>query len=868
MAKKTMTDGELAALCGSEISNSMGYMSGELSGQRRRAMEYYLGEPFGNEEDGRSQVISTDVSDTIDWLMPSLMRIFTSTDEAVRFEPVGAEDEELAEQETLRVNHEFYNNCNGFLVFYSWFKDALLSKNGICKAWWSDARKVSREEYVGLSAQAVAELFEDEELEALEQETRTEDQPVIDPASGKAFIDPMTGEQVMVPQEVYDVTFRRTTVNGRMEIEIVPPEEFLISKETNGLDPRRARFVAHRRQYTTSELLELGYEEEKVRKLPYDESGGAYNDERVARRHLDDESPDWSGDTRDWSMNLVWVTECYLKVDFDGDGIAEIRKVVLGGGSQTGKSLLSNEEVDSYPFFVITPNILTHKFFGLSIADAVMDLQLIKSTVLRQMLDNLYLSNNEEKIVAEDWVVMDDLLTSRPGGIKRIKGGVENMGAIQPMPRQFWAGQAFPMLEYLDEVRRDRTGVGDTTQGLDADTLARANTGVVNQDFDAARMRIEMIARIFAETGVKALFQAIREALHKHQKKKQVVKLRNEWIDVDPRAWRERRDTTITVGLGTGNKDQQLLHLNTIWNIQKEILVTAGPDNPLVTFKNAYHTLKALAQNAGLEPSLHFNDPEPDDVEVQPQQPQQPDPQTMLVMAQVEGIKGQLQIEAKKLQIKEAEIKLEGMKWQAEMQVAQAKLQSDSGTAAQKVQADFATEREKLQAVIGKLQAEIASAESMKAADLAEKRYEADLTAQTQLTVAQIRAGLETEKFTLERDKFAATTEDYQKQAHAEVLERATAGFSEIHVTNMQKSVETDGRLSSITETLDRINREMTQRLDREAQSRVDAESARLADEKRRVAIETAEAVRSKAILSFLSENGSDKIKDFVGTIQ
>lgn len=830
--RRGLTDRELAALCQGEIHNSMGYLSGELAEDRREAMEYYLAEPFGNEEDGRSQVITTEVADTVDWILPSLLRIFTSTDRAVKFEPVGPEDEDQADQETDVVNHVFYKENDGFLVLYSWFKDALISKNGIVKAYWSDAEKTSREEYRSLTEVELAELMDDEELEALEQEERVE------------MVETPFGE---MEQTVYDVVFRRTTVNGQMVIEVVPPEEFLISKEANNLDVHSARFVAHRRQYTAAELMEEGYSEDQISKLPYDDFGGAYNDERVARRHLDDESPEWSGDVRDWTMNLIWVTECYLKVDYDGDGIAEIRKVTLGGASATSQSILSNEEVDRYPFYAVTPNILTHKFYGLSIADAVKDLQLIKSTVLRQMLDNLYLSNNEEKIVVEGLVNIDDLLTSRPGGIKRVYGDrVENVQAIQPMQRSFWAGQAFPMLEYLDEVRKDRTGVGDTVQGLDADTLSQANTGVVNRDFDAARMRIEMVARVFAETGVRWLFQGIREALQKHSPRPRAIKLRNEWIQVNPAEWREKRNTSVTVGLGTGNKDQQLLHLYTLWNIQKEIVMTAGANNPLVSMKNLYNTLSKLAENAGLEASSHFSDPEPEDGMQAPQQDPAQNAQMQLIQAQLQLEQAKIQISAKELQLKEREL-------QFKAQMEESKQRNASTTEMAKLERQFASEREKLNVEIKKLTAQLSQAERESVRSAEANRYVAELRAQIEREKMDSENQHKVASHHFERERFEHEGEDYRKQLRQEIAKETTVEktmMSEKHAAEMREAKEEAERAKKQAEQTTALLERLAQQIE--------------SSDKREQARDQENAEKANMILSFLSKEGSDKVKGFV----
>src|SRR5262249_6238296 len=294
--------------------------------------------------------------------------------------------------------------------------------------------------------------------------------------------------------------------------------------------------------------------------------------------------------------------------DWDGDGIAERGKVTVAGG---GQEILDNEPWDGpLPFISLTPIPMPHRFFGLSIADLVMDLQLIKSTILRQILDNLYLSNNGRHIIS-DQVNLDDLLTARPGGIVRLKNGeLPAQGHILPLDTPLVAAQALPMLEYIDGVRENRTGVTRYMQGLDADTLNKTASGI-NQIMTAAQQRVELIARIFAETGVKDLFRKILELVNRHQSAPRIVRLRNRWVPMDPREWNTQMDVSISVGLGTGNKDQMLVHLRSLLEIQVQaIRMQGGVDGPLVRLENVYNTLAKLVENAGLKsPDAYFTDP-------------------------------------------------------------------------------------------------------------------------------------------------------------------------------------------------------------------------------------------------------------------
>lgn len=326
----------LKSIVDREISDAAGYIGGDLSSQRSQALDYYLGEPFGNEVEGRSQVVSRDVADTIEWIKPSLLKTFAASDQAVRFDPEGPEDEEQADQETDYCNYVFYKENEGFLILYSWITDALLQKNGVVKVYWDETKETTREAYRGLDEDEFLQLSSDPELDPVEHSEET------------------VGEEVMTEvgivrqvSTLHDVVFRRTRKRGKVTIDPVPPEEFLVARSHNSLSLKDCPFVAHKVERTFSQLIEMGYDRSLVESLPAD-SDVPDNDEEIARRHLSDEStPDQRADK---SMRKVKVYECYIRVDYDDDGIAELRKVTYAG-----KEILDNEEVDRIPFEAITP---------------------------------------------------------------------------------------------------------------------------------------------------------------------------------------------------------------------------------------------------------------------------------------------------------------------------------------------------------------------------------------------------------------------------------------------------------------------------------------------------------------------------------
>ena len=769
MAKK-MDDQTLKGILSQEIRSAYGWAGTDLSADREKSLDYYMGRPFGNEIAGRSSVVSRDVADTIEWMLPSLLRIFTSADDVVRFEPRQAEDEETAQQATDFVNWIFTQENSGFLIMYTWFKDALLQKLGVLKAVWESEEKTTVEKYEGLTDDELELLVSDDEyaegsrLEVLEHSSYPAPGQPEAPAPMPAMLPPpgpmpmqggapmmggpmppdpmmagaplgmmpgmMPPVQPLPPMSMlHDVKIRITKSYGCAKIYTVPPEEFLVARRARDL--ATSPFTGHRVKKTVSDLVAQGYDEDVVNDLP--DWADSMSSLEAQSRHPD-QAPH-NDESLDPTMREVAVTECYILVDYDGDGIAEMRKITIGGDGDGASEILDNEPCDTHPFAGICPIMMPHEVYGLSMADLVMDLQLIKSTIMRQMLDGLYLANNPRMLAVDGDANLDDLLTSRPGGIVRAK----SINGVRELTTTWVGVQAFPMLEYVDGMREGRTGISKAFQGLDANALNNQTATAYAQMTSAAQSRVELIARIFAETGVKRVFQLILGLVTKHQNKGRIIRLRGKYVEMDPRNWSSEMDTSITVGLGTGNKDQQLMHLGMIAQKQEQILMTAGPDNPLVGLAELYTTYTKLVENAGLKGAeQYFKDP--GKAAAGPPQPPKPDPKMLEAQA--------------KLQMQQQE---GAARLQLEQQQAAAKLQADQATAAQKLQleqeravADIAMQRARMEAEIG----------------LARERMAAEMM-------------LEREKLAMERE---SKREEMQMRLAIETAPKVTIGIGAVPV--------------------------------------------------------------------------------------
>jgi len=680
MADK-VTDLELKSIIGQEINNSMGFMGGALSSQRKKSLEYYMGEPLGTEIDGRSQVISTDVADTVETILPSLLRIFTASHQVVKCEPVKAEDVALADQATNYINYIFNKDNHGFSILYTWFKDALIEKNGIVKVYWDESEKVEQETYQNLNDQEYKLLIADDDVEVVKEETFVDEKAKEELEQIKLLAEAQGQEVGDIPTpKLHNCIIKRTTSSGKVKIENIPPEEFLIQRSAKTIE--ESNFVAHRVLKTRSDLIQMGFDKDVVENLPTQNSV-TMNEERLARYADIDEDP--IADAPDKSGSEIEIYECYIKVDMDGDGVSELRKVIVAGSN--GSTILENMSCDFIPFCSLTPIPMPHRFYGRSVAELVEDVQLVKSTVMRQLLDNMYLTNNNRVAVMDGMVNLDDLLTNRPGGVVRTKQPPSQV--MMPMQNQTISQQAFPLLEYLDTVRESRTGVTRYSQGLDADALNKTATGV-NTMMNQSQMRMELIARVFAETGVKDLFTRIFELTVKYQNKERIVELNNKFVPVNPTEWRNRYNISITVGLGVGSKDQQIAMLNNILQKQLQAFQLQGnKEYPMVSLKNIYNSLAKIIEEAGLKNvENYFINPEQGMALVQPSPPPQPTPIEKIEFTRIASEEkrklAELELESRKLKAETAasilgfETKIKEMELKYNTQIDAAKIKADA----------------------------------------------------------------------------------------------------------------------------------------------------------------------------------------------
>ena len=637
-AATPMDDAELQSIITQDLTDAVSYIDSDLSPTRAKGTEYYRGDLFGNEVEGNSKVVAMEVRDTVSAMLPSLMRVFFSTENVVEFVPRGPEDIKSAQQATDYANYIFQNDNNGFLTSYAIFKDALVRKCGIAKFWWEDDEKVSIDEYTGL---------DDQTLEMLMQEPDAEVKIVVsypDPNVDEmqmTTVDPMTGAPVTMPAPmIHDVQIKRITKDGRIRIMAVPPEELLLDRRARSFDD--ATIIAHRQMATMADLIAMGYDQEEIEEN-ISSTDLDSNDEYLARQPLS--TTFGTNDAANPMMRRVLYVEAYSRVDYDGDGIAELRKVCCMG---SGYQVVRNLPASYIPFadFPCDPEPHTSPLEAMSIFDITRDLQEIKSEILRNTLDSLAQSIHPRTAVVEGQVNIDDVLNNETGAIIRMRAP----GMVQPLTTPFVGQAAFPMMEYMDQIKEDRTGMSKAAMGLNADALQSSTKAAVNATISASQGRIELTARILAE-GMKKLFKGILFLVTTHQDKERMVRLRNEWVAIDPRHWNAGMDASINIGLGNGDTNERLQALMMIMAKQEQILQQLGPQNPLVTPQQFSNTLRKIVELSGFkDASSFFQDIPADYVPPAPPAPK-PSPEEILAQVQAESIKADIQKKAADLEL-------------------------------------------------------------------------------------------------------------------------------------------------------------------------------------------------------------------------
>ncbi len=591
-----------------EIEDAQSWLAGGIRGEQQRNLQYYMGLPLGNEVPGRSQVVSWDVFETVEGALPNFLEPFFSGDNIGEFLPRGPEDAAFSEQATELVNYVIRDDNPGFVLFSDWFKDALLSKVGVIRAKWVQPDPV-REEFCGLAVEQLALLLQDPAVTLLEQAPAEQLAPEVAQAAA-----------VQMPL-LWDVTIQRQQ-RGRVELRNVAPVDFVVNRSAKRLED--ARLIGEWVQYTRLQLKEMGFKNSDTVQS-YD--GG--------NSRLDPDDLFEPGTPGDKSLEEVRLFEGFIRCDYDGDGVAEWRRVLVSGDGE-----LENEEVQGHEYAVLTPIKLPHRVIGMALADPVVELQRLNSGLTRQYVDSLFLANNPRTYVnMAAKVNIEDVISNRIGGIIRGEGPAGD--AVAPIKTALVASESLQGLEMAQSMRERRTGVTRYNQGLDADSLNKTATGIAKIS-NMADKRMLMILRAFAETGVKQLFKLVLRLLTQYQDIPMMVRLRGKFVQFDPRMWSASMDVSTDVGLGTGDKTETLMLLQQFGAFMQQAAQVG-----LVGPQQVYEFGKALAKSAKLKGAGEKFMLSPDQIKPKPPQPS---PEQIKAQMEQAKMQGQQQIEAMRLQ--------------------------------------------------------------------------------------------------------------------------------------------------------------------------------------------------------------------------
>jgi hypothetical protein len=588
----------------------------DASDKRSKLFDRYMGEPYGDEQKGRSAFISTDVSDAIEAILPDIMDVFTSAEDIVEFAPVGPEDEQAAKQETEAVSHIFWQKNEGFTNLYVWIKEALIQQNSYIKRGWQDQQRVEIEEYAELTPDELMQILSEKEgteYEILEAEGFDPDTYALDV------------NEMGMPEPI-SIKLRCVTKEKRYVIECIPQEEFFHTPRWGRLSLDGIPCCGHRRRMEVGELRAMGFDDDSIDEATDDDDLTEQKDGRFDTQDVFEDDTD----TGDDSTKMVMVYEAYCRLDINDDGMAELVRVwASGDGSnilrKDGKEAI--EEVSCCPFSALTPYLVPHRHIGRAVAELVDDIQKVKTVLMRHTLDNLYLTNYARPSYNENEAgehLANDLANPAPGAPIRTGGA---MVEWQMPPAVI--GTTMPMIQMMDDVKETRTGATRYNQGLDANSLNKTATGI-QQIMNASQKKTKLIARTIAETGLRDLFLGIHRDLRAGPMRELVLKLTGQWVAVNPRTWKDRTDMTVKVGMGTGDRDIVRQGLMMMGQIQQQLM--AGGSR-MVDEPKLYATAQKLMGTFGfksVEPFL--NNP----TMMPPPPPAQPDPQLQMAQAQLQ----------------------------------------------------------------------------------------------------------------------------------------------------------------------------------------------------------------------------------------
>ncbi|WP_354688017.1 phage portal protein [Candidatus Liberibacter africanus] len=540
-----------------------------------RSQEYYNGIMWDvTSVAGHSSVVSCDLRAAIRKIMPSVCRVLLNGHKFVEYSPIRQGDEKMASAASDYVNHIIFPEAKGRDSVENAIYDALLSGIGILTWRYELQELCTTTLHTGLDEQSFITLIKDPDIEVLEHSQREDE-----------------GEKV------HDIRIRRKYSQGKVCIDAVPPDEFLI--HPSAVDIEKSPIVGRKLYLTRSDLISMGYDRQHINSLPAAFSSNTENIWQFQQCH-----------NADKALEVIEYYELYVTIDYDDDGIAELRRVIMAGG--TGQdNILVNEEWDEVPFTCLRAIRAPHCFVGESLSESIIEIQKIKTVLLRQTLDNLYWQNQPQTIVQEGAIVdPESVLNPQFGKPIRVAPGMDVRSVLGIHSVPMIADKSFSMLHYLDQELVDRTGISNVSSGLSPEILKNMTATATSLIEQSSIGQVELIVRTLAQ-GLEMLFRGLLRLIIQHQDKVRMVRLRDQWVSFDPRYWNADMDAKVNIGLGSGNREKDIMMVSHLLSLQKEIMATFGINNPFVSAANLYNGIACLAEAIGVQNvNEYFNKPD------------------------------------------------------------------------------------------------------------------------------------------------------------------------------------------------------------------------------------------------------------------
>ena len=593
-----MTESELIALLSQAEEDAATY-NGEFSKENTKYLSAYLGEKTGEFSSipNQSSVVSTDIADVIEADMPSLARIFLGSGDVVTFQPNTESEIEIqeAKEKTKYINWIVRSQPESFNIIHNWLKDAEIQKNGVVKYFIDEQKEVEVVEYEGVDAEEISQIIESlkgSKVDKVKVEVAEQEESEI------------IGE---VPPEnaTFNIKFRVTTERQKVCILNIPSESFLITRNANSIDD--AELVGDKVRKTRGELLSEGFDRKLIDQLSTVDEKDNRNSNIDAVRNRDQGGANHDTTINDWASQNVEISDLYVKIDFDGDGIAERRHVMM-----SGNKVLVNEYFNHVPYASLSAILMPHKAIGRSRAEITYPYQLQKTALQRGMNDNIYMVNNPRNVVHPD-VDLDDMLTVRTNGIIRMDEDTSVLpgNAVFPLSIPYIGQQALQVIQYVDSTRAQATGSLMANQGLDADKLNQETATRFTGVKDSSDAKIELIARNYGETGFRKLYEGIAWLVSRYQNTETEFRVLGKALTVNPKGWKYSHYVQSNVGLGAGDNEKSLEVLQGIYAIQQSLIQQGST---LADEKDVYNTLGRMIEGAGFpRVDEFFNNPEEPD---------------------------------------------------------------------------------------------------------------------------------------------------------------------------------------------------------------------------------------------------------------